>query len=59
MTYADAMEALAAMHPAIGALIRRIGSRQIRERGTIGGNVANASPIGDMPPLLLALDAPC
>jgi xanthine dehydrogenase small subunit len=38
-------------------LIRRIGSRQIRERGTIGGNVANASPIGDMPPLLLALDA--
>jgi xanthine dehydrogenase small subunit len=57
VTYADAMEALAAMHPAIGGLIRRIGSRQIRERGTIGGNVANASPIGDMPPLLLALDA--
>ena len=57
VTYADAMEALAAMHPAIAGLIRRIGSRQIRERGTIGGNVANASPIGDMPPLLLALDA--
>jgi xanthine dehydrogenase small subunit len=57
VTYADAMEALAAIHPAIGGLIRRIGSRQIRERGTIGGNVANASPIGDMPPLLLALDA--
>ena len=57
VTYADAMATLAAMHPAIGNLIRRIGSRQIRERGTIGGNVANASPIGDMPPLLLALDA--
>jgi xanthine dehydrogenase small subunit len=57
VTYADAMETLAALHPAIGGLIRRIGSRQIRERGTIGGNVANASPIGDMPPLLLALDA--
>ncbi len=57
VTYADAMEALAAMHPAIAGLIRRIGSRQIRERGTIGGNVANASPIGDMPPLLLALGA--
>ncbi len=57
VTYTDAMAALAAMHPAIGQLIRRIGSRQIRERGTIGGNVANASPIGDMPPLLLALDA--
>jgi xanthine dehydrogenase small subunit len=57
VTYADAMAALSAMHPAIGALVRRIGSRQIRERGTIGGNVANASPIGDMPPLLLAMDA--
>jgi xanthine dehydrogenase small subunit len=57
VTYADGMEAMAAIHPAIGALIRRIGSRQIRERGTIGGNIANASPIGDMPPLLLALDA--
>ncbi len=57
VTYADAMEALAAMHPTIGALVRRIGSRQIRERGTVGGNIANASPIGDMPPLLLALDA--
>ncbi len=57
VTYADAMEALATVHPAIAGLIRRIGSRQIRERGTIGGNVVNASPIGDMPPLLLALDA--
>ncbi len=57
VTYADAMESLAALHPAIAGLVRRIGSRQIRERGTIGGNVANASPIGDMPPLLLALDA--
>jgi xanthine dehydrogenase small subunit len=57
VTYADAMETLAALHPAIGGLMRRIGARQIRERGTIGGNVANASPIGDMPPLLLALDA--
>ena len=57
VTYADAMDGLAALHPAIAGLIRRIGSRQIRERGTIGGNVANASPIGDMPPLLLALDA--
>ncbi|MBW4022178.1 MAG: xanthine dehydrogenase small subunit [Proteobacteria bacterium] len=57
VTYADATARLAALHPAIGPLIRRIGSRQIRERGTIGGNLANASPIGDMPPLLLALDA--
>ncbi|MBN9536399.1 MAG: FAD binding domain-containing protein, partial [Alphaproteobacteria bacterium] len=34
-----------------------LGSRQIRNLGTIGGNVGNASPIGDMPPVLLALEA--
>jgi len=38
-------------------MIRRIGSRQIRNLGTIGGNIGNASPIGDTPPCLIALDA--
>ena len=38
-------------------LLRRLGSRQIRNRGTIGGNIGNASPIGDTPPVLIALDA--
>jgi xanthine dehydrogenase small subunit len=57
VSYADAAASLSALHPAIPGLIRRIGSRQIRERGTIGGNIANASPIGDMPPLLIALGA--
>jgi xanthine dehydrogenase small subunit len=33
------------------------GSRQIREQATLGGNIANASPIGDTPPVLMALDA--
>lgn len=37
--------------------IDRIGSTQIRNRGTIGGNIANASPIADLPPLFLALNA--
>lgn len=55
--YADAMARLAAIDPSIGVLLRRLGSRQIRSLGTIGGNIANASPIGDMPPLLLALGA--
>lgn len=55
--YADAFTSLTELHPAIAGLLRRIGSRQIRERGTIGGNIANASPIGDMPPLLIALGA--
>jgi xanthine dehydrogenase small subunit len=56
-TYQDALPALENHYPDLGAMIRRIGSRQIRNRGTIGGNIANASPIGDMPPALLALDA--
>ena len=36
---------------------RRIGGWQVRNAGTIGGNVANGSPIGETPPLLIALDA--
>jgi len=56
-TYQDALPAIERHFPDFGALIRRIGSRQIRNRGTIGGNIANASPIGDTPPPLLALDA--
>ena len=38
-------------------LLHRLGSRQIRNQGTIGGNIANGSPIADMPPVLLAWDA--
>ena len=56
-TYQDALPVLEKHFPDFGAMIRRIGSRQIRNRGTIGGNIANASPIGDSPPALLALDA--
>jgi xanthine dehydrogenase small subunit len=55
--YQDALPVLEKHFPDFGAMIRRIGSRQIRNRGTIGGNIANASPIGDTPPALLALDA--
>jgi xanthine dehydrogenase small subunit len=56
-TYQDGLPVLEKHYPDFGAMIRRIGSRQIRNRGTIGGNIANASPIGDSPPALLALDA--
>ncbi len=43
--------------PAIAALLARFGSPQIRHRATLGGNIANASPVADWPPVLLALDA--
>ena len=56
-TYEQALQAVAPHYPDFAELIRRIGCRQIRERGTIGGNLANASPIGDTPPALIALDA--
>jgi xanthine dehydrogenase small subunit len=53
--YSDARTALARLHPDLGELVRRIGGVQVRNAGTIGGNIANGSPIGDMPPALIAL----
>ncbi|MEA3016664.1 MAG: xanthine dehydrogenase small subunit [Sphingomonadales bacterium] len=53
--YSEAREALARLHPDLGELVRRIGGVQVRNAGMIGGNIANGSPIGDMPPALIAL----
>lgn len=53
----DLYPLLADYHPAFGELLARFASQQIRNQGTLGGNIANASPIGDAAPLLLALDA--
>ena len=41
----------------IGEMLQWFGSRQIRNRATMGGNLATASPIGDSAPVLLSLDA--
>lgn len=57
VSYSEAWEALGTMWPDLGELIRRIASTQIRNSGTIGGNIANGSPIGDTPPALIALGA--
>jgi xanthine dehydrogenase small subunit len=57
VTYADARPALAALYPDMGELLRRLGGEQVRSVGTIGGNIANGSPIGDSPPGLIAVGA--
>ena len=56
-SYAQAMPALIANYPALKTYLARLGSRQIRTMGTLGGNIGTASPIGDMPPVLIALEA--
>ncbi|WP_395450140.1 xanthine dehydrogenase small subunit [Aminobacter sp. UC22_36] len=57
VTYTEAFETLSKRIPALGPLIDRIGGEQVRNMGTIGGNIANGSPIGDTPPPLIALGA--
>jgi xanthine dehydrogenase small subunit len=57
VTYAQAHAVLARLHPDLGELVRRIGGLQVRNAATIGGNIANGSPIGDGPPALIALGA--
>ena len=57
MTYQQMLPILEHNFPAFAALFARTASPQIRNMGTLGGNIANASPIGDLPPILLALEA--
>jgi xanthine dehydrogenase small subunit len=56
-TYQRLLPILANHAPPFAEMIRRLGSRQIRAMGTMGGNLGTASPIGDTPPVLLALGA--
>lgn len=56
VTYSDVLARFEELYPSFAVLIHRIGSRQIRNVGTLGGNIGNASPIGDTPPCLIALD---
>jgi len=56
-TLDDAQAALGEVAPDLGELLRRFGAVQVRSAGTVGGNIANGSPIGDLAPALIALGA--
>ncbi|PRY23808.1 xanthine dehydrogenase small subunit [Aliiruegeria haliotis] len=56
-TIATFREAISGSHPSLAEMLRRFASEQVRAAATLGGNIANGSPIGDAPPALIALDA--
>ena len=55
--YVDAQPVLGELHKDFVELLRRLGGLQVRNLGTVCGNIANGSPIGDMPPALIAAGA--
>ncbi len=57
VTMTDVLETLHDDYPSYAEMIRRYGSVQVRNAATIGGNIANGSPIGDNPAALIALGA--
>jgi xanthine dehydrogenase small subunit len=57
VTISALRDAVAERLPSFGELLRRYASEQVRNAATIGGNIANGSPIGDGPPALIALGA--
>jgi xanthine dehydrogenase small subunit len=57
VSYSDARSAILGVAPQLTDLWNRIGGPQVRNMGTIGGNIANGSPIGDTPPALIVLGA--
>ncbi|GAA6179330.1 xanthine dehydrogenase small subunit [Shimia sp. NS0008-38b] len=57
VTYSEAQDVIAQHYPHLVAYWDRIAGWQVRNMGTVGGNIANGSPIGDTPPVLIALGA--
>ncbi|KUJ73761.1 FAD-binding molybdopterin dehydrogenase [Ruegeria marisrubri] len=56
-SYTDCQELLTSHLPHLSSYWDRIAGWQVRNMGTVGGNIANGSPIGDTPPVLIALGA--
>ncbi len=57
VSLSDVRKILSDISPDLDRLMRRFGSRQVCSQGTVGGNIANGSPIGDLPPAFIALGA--
>ncbi|EIM25453.1 xanthine dehydrogenase small subunit [Microvirga lotononidis] len=57
VTHAEIHPSLDRIDPDLGEIMRRFGSLQVRASGTVGGSIANGSPIGDLAPALIALGA--
>ncbi|WP_173932813.1 xanthine dehydrogenase small subunit [Chelativorans sp. Marseille-P2723] len=57
VSYTEAFPVLSEHFSPLARLIDRVGGDQVRNMGTVGGNIANGSPIGDTPPPLIALGA--
>ncbi len=57
VTYSEALPVIEAHLPQLSGFWKRIGGEQVRNMGTLGGNIANGSPIGDTPPAFIALGA--
>lgn len=56
-TYERLLPLMLSHYPEAAEMFHRLGSKQIRNTGTLGGSLGNASPIGDPAPLLIALNA--
>jgi xanthine dehydrogenase small subunit len=57
VTHSEIYPSLQRIDPDLGEIMRRFGSVQVRASGTVGGSIANGSPIGDIAPALIALGA--
>ena len=57
VSLARAAPVLGAIDPDVAEVVRRFGSIQVRACGTVGGSIANASPIGDLAPMFIAMGA--
>ncbi|ROS05635.1 xanthine dehydrogenase small subunit [Sinobacterium caligoides] len=53
----SSVETLKNYYPEFADMLARFAAKQVRQQGSFGGNIGNASPIGDTPPVLLALNA--